>query len=524
MIKTIHPTSVVALMAVTIVLLVADASAQLPSVDAASKPAGTPFGIRRAMPRTVGKAELFDRANKVTTFALDKDALLAEDARTLGGPQRVAIVQDVNARTAVDGQWSASDDGGWIWTIELEAPGADAVRLRLHPWPPPTGAELILYNADDPAESVGPIAAAHPTVADVLWTPMVFAERVRVEYSLPEKVDPADPKAQFVIDRLANHYAIERAFGGGQNAAPLACHNDQRCSPQFDLEADGVGAIFRTDDMVGFFCSGGMLNRTTQDFTPLWLTATHCGVTNANAANAIVVWRWESNVCNGGAPNWALLPQTPVETVLSRDEPTDWTLLGLASIGQVPGGTSYLGWDANRADDDINVTGIHHPRGSFKRISFGTKTGNGGTRPDFDNLPACRGGSAYRVVWNSGLTQPGSSGSPLFDNNDRVIGTLSCGSTPTCFGTNTSSYGRLDQAYSDIERWLDPVDPVFVDRNTVAFERGTNAAPFVNVTRGVYAVLANSTLNVRAGSYADRLIVDKAMTIRAINGAVVVGQ
>ena len=55
-------------------------------------------------------------------------------------------------------------------------------------------------------------------------------------------------------------------------------------------------------------------------------------------------------------------------------------------------------------------------------------------------------------------TEGGSSGSPLFDNNQRIIGQLSGGSGEC--GTGSDSYGKLSRAWStsNIENWLDPTN------------------------------------------------------------------
>ena len=51
----------------------------------------------------------------------------------------------------------------------------------------------------------------------------------------------------------------------------------------------------------------------------------------------------------------------------------------------------------------------------------------------------------YMDAWDEGVTEPGSSGSPLFDQNGRIIGQLYGGSA-ACQGTSANGYdyyGRL---------------------------------------------------------------------------------
>ncbi len=508
---------------------------------------GPGIGTRgeRKPPRGLGMPGLFDQRNRVQTAALDVESLKQEDALRFGGPSRTGIVQEFAARTDGDGLWTQMADGGWLWTLTVHATGARGVRVRIPIWRPPIGAELGIYNAADPAEFRGPITGSFRPQTGVLWTPTIYGEEVRLEYYLPPQIDHRHPANHIVVDGVVNEYAPQieprRAPAVGQQFAQagdpteggstpncpgdlaLACHQDMACNSTFQTEANGVGGLSFVSNSTALFCSGGMLNRVPEDFDTLFMTATHCGITDANADTVLVTWLFQDQTCGGcDAPAIATLAQTLGSTVLVRDEDTDWTLLGLTS--DLPGGLTWLGWDANGLSNDEPVTGIHHPQGSFKRISFGQKVNNNGTRPDFNNLPACQGGSAHRVEWSSGLTEPGSSGSPIFANVDqRVRGTLSCGNTPSCGGPNNSSYGRLDQAFDLLEPWLDPVDPVFVDNTHNGDEVGTAAEPFDTILEGAFAVIAGSDLFIEAGTYGANPTIDRPMVIHSRNGVAVIG-
>src|SRR5204863_3860682 len=84
------------------------------------------------------------------------------------------------------------------------------------------------------------------------------------------------------------------------------------------------------------------------------------------------------------------------------------------------------------------------------------------------NNPATPGDSTHvHVFWSLGVTEPGSSGSPLFDNNHRVIGQLHGGpSACTQSGTNLSDYyGRFFRSWTGggtnttrLSNWLDPLN------------------------------------------------------------------
>jgi len=125
----------------------------------------------------------------------------------------------------------------------------------------------------------------------------------------------------------------------------------------------------------------------------------------------------------------------------------------------------FNGW--NRSENiAANGVSIHHPSGDIKKLSTYTvkpvSTGFGQSNSD----PA---GKYWRVQWvetenGHGVTEGGSSGSPLFDASGRIIGALT-GGNASC--TNTFApdyYGKFSfsweqngvQSNKQLKPWLDP--------------------------------------------------------------------
>ena len=83
-----------------------------------------------------------------------------------------------------------------------------------------------------------------------------------------------------------------------------------------------------------------------------------------------------------------------------------------------------------------------------KRISF----------PDYSTAS----GEMWNVNWSEGTTEPGSSGSPLYDSNHRIVGQLCCGSA-ACGNDANDYYGRSiglswsGSSSSTLSSWLDPL-------------------------------------------------------------------
>jgi len=168
------------------------------------------------------------------------------------------------------------------------------------------------------------------------------------------------------------------------------------------------------------FCSGTAINNKRNDGIPFFLTANHCSITPSNAASLVTYWNYETSTC-GGTPNGVLDQFTIGAEHLVSYPASDVTLLRLTSSIDESFGVTLAGWDTtpNAAN---GVVAIHHPSTDEKRISFeyqptsiSSYSGNAGS-----------GTTHIRVNdWDSGTTEPGSSGSALFDiTTKRIVGQL----------------------------------------------------------------------------------------------------
>ncbi len=502
---------------------------QAPFMDNAVKPLRVK-AVAQPAPRSLEKTELFDQTNLVETPRLNVQQLLAEDAgRTRLGPLRIGVTQQFSpVSTRENGKWTTLPDGGQIWTAWFRAPGALSIRLRLTPWPPAAGAQLIIYNSEDGTQVRQMDAARAGRTSGEFWTPPVFNDEVRLEYYLPDGIDPGSTNTFFSVDAISNQYRPMPGTASTDDLQPveLDCHLNISCYTEWQTQADGVGALtyISSPEEGQFFCSGAMYNRVPQDFTSLFATARHCGGSDgwsqSEAESAIVFWFYQTPSCNGTPPDPSTLPSTSGVAVLAVDSNTDYTLLGLES--DVPGGVEYEGWDAGYWADNEPATGIHHPRGTHRRITFGTKT---------DDVTSCIPAQAWRVYIadGDGEIEPGSSGSPIFDSGHRVRGVASCASW-SCTSDDTTDYGRFDTAFSVLEPFIYRNDEVewdaYINESYTGTEKGTMSQPFNTVLEGIFAVRKSTDYSVyiEGGSYDESLVIDTPMTLRGRNGIVSIGR
>jgi len=131
-------------------------------------------------------------------------------------------------------------------------------------------------------------------------------------------------------------------------------------------------------------------------------------------------------------------------TLLAQSTPFDGQLYRLNQTPPASYEPFYAGWSLATDVHHTPFVGISHPSGLPKKFQK-------------DNDPALLSQSQWNVVFDDGIIQPGSSGSPLFDASKRVIAALTSGAG-TC-GNNFANYGRFDRFYETqgLAQWLDPL-------------------------------------------------------------------
>jgi hypothetical protein len=255
---------------------------------------------------------------------------------------------------------------------------------------------------------------------------------------------------RLTVDRAVYVYAGPQAWNWEKAAG--SCEVDVTCHPEWADLAKGVGGIGTVGRLGYLWCTGTLVtDRDPQTAIPYFLTANHC-VGNASEADSLeVYWLYQTPTCNGTPPAPRTVPRTTggadFLAGVNYSTGNDFTLLRLR--GNLPSGLTFVGWETNATANGTNVVGIHHPDGDYKRISFGTVDQ---TVPPRFGYPATR---FYGVHWSLGVTEPGSSGSPLFDaTSQRIIGQLWGGTSSCSLPDDPDIYGRFDQTYPVVKSYL----------------------------------------------------------------------
>lgn len=349
-----------------------------------------------------------------------------------GEAPRFAVARTVSV-SPID--WEKSGNG-YTWSHRVTAPNAVSLNFGFTRFHLPAGAELNIYSADR-TQFIRSFTSADNNEARQLWSPIIMSDDVMIELNVPAS---AVNKVELELTHVGQGF---RTFGQSTQKSG-SCNIDVACneSKGWEDEVNTVGVISTGGSR---FCTGFMVNNTSNDKTPYFMTAAHCRINASSAPSLVVYWNYQTSKC-GGARDGKLTQFQSGAVHLATNARSDSTLVKLNSSPRPEWNVNYAGWDATTAIGRTAVA-IHHPNVDEKSISFE----NDPTQLNsYGGTGAAPGdGTHVRVIdWDKGTTEPGSSGSPLFDSNHRVIGQLHGGGA-ACGNDLSDYYGRFHTSYKE---------------------------------------------------------------------------
>ena len=374
-----------------------------------------------------------------------------------GGPFRFAEPFAVEVTPATHGRWETADDGRTaVWRLRIASAGAVSLNLGFTRYAMPPGGRLFLHTPDA-EEVLGPFAEADNESHGELWTPLVSGGELVVEVAVPAgRVGDLELRIGSVnrgFRDLAPADVVSRSHDG-------RCNIDVACSDADDWrdQVRSVGLIVLGGTAA---CSGVLLNNTSNDRTPYFLTAQHCFVEEGNVAlarTAVVHWNVQKPVCRGATQGSRDQFQTGAYLRATHGA-SDFALIELDDEPAAAHNVYYAGWDSSGASV-ASAVGIHHPRSHHKSINFS----DGSLKPtDLGSTEENANGNYLLVSrWARGTMEPGSSGAPLYDQNGRVVaqyrgGYSFCGSPVNDWsGRLSTSWTGGGTSATRLSDWLDP--------------------------------------------------------------------
>ncbi len=419
---------------------------------------------------------------------LDMQKIKDEDEadEQTGLPPRFGYKHEVTLTLDNSGIWTELEDGSRLWQLEIHCPNAQSVNLTFSKFRLPEKGVMYVYSKDK-KHSIGGFTHQNNKGTDAnprgFATGLVFSERIIIEY-----FEPVESKSKSIINisGIVHGYRSMKPapkankvddFGDSGN-----CQVNVNCNPEgnnWQDEKRGV-AFF----MVGGvrWCSGSLINNANNDGDLLFLTANHCldtdgdGIINFDAegntdlSTFSFIWNYESANC-ANPQNEPQQFTSNGAVLLANNNASDFALFRLTESPlalQMPQPVFFNGWDRTN-NPPAGGVGIHHPRGDIKKISTYNITPIGNS--NCSQTPA----NYWEINWQTtpngfSVQQPGSSGSPLFSANSRIIGQLfgpmQCGlqqcdepaNQEVVYGRLSVSWNNGQQATRRLRDWLDPIN------------------------------------------------------------------
>ena len=334
-------------------------------------------------------------------------------------------------------------DGKQVWKLTISSPGATSLGFEFVDMYLPENSELYLYS-ENPRMVVGPVRPEN-IHEGIFSSDHLRGDRVVMELHLPEQ---ATEQVRWTIRNVVYGFkdiSSQRAYG---DAAP--CNEDINCPSGngWERERDAVGMVLVNNEA---HCSGALVNTACQDLSSFFLTAFHCldgngdGTLSNKEKNAVANWtfrfNYDSPACNGPEPtSWITYSGAAFRSAWRQ---TDFALLELNGSLANQSSLALAGWNREENPWPMNqVVCIHHPAGDVKKISVDNEIP---TEEVYQNF------FLYWYVedWDVGTTEGGSSGSPLFDENHRIIGQNHRGDgEPICGGDKGTRFGQFNESWT----------------------------------------------------------------------------
>ena len=362
------------------------------------------------------------------------------------------------------GFWEEQSDSSQVWRLRIVSPGAFSLNFGFAAFHLPEGA--VFFLSDKSRENVlGPFSPADEDPHGAFWTPLLPGEEAFLELQLP----PGAKREEVHLElKYLNHDFVNLPLLLSGN-----CNIDIACLsgtgfPQLTAFREAAQAVVYYTLNGKSNCTGFLVNNTANDCRPYLVTARHCEVDSASAPTMVVYWNYQNSQCrepgtsaNGRQGDGKLNKFNTGAIFRAAHAPSDVALVELDDPLHPEANAFFLGWNLDTLFPSDGVAILHHAGSEEKRISYSSQRpyrgawGQGAT-------PVAGGNHLIISRWDLGSTEDGSSGGPLVNRRQQVLGSLH-GGAASCGNALFDAFGWLGAAWEGggtpstrLKNWLDP--------------------------------------------------------------------
>ncbi len=419
---------------------------------------GTPWSFSQKIDNPIFVAPSQQELKFIDTISKDCSAM--EFGRFL--PVNISLKSELWQTTKLP-------NGDYVYRLGVFSEGAKGVGAYFRDFHLPVGSTLFIYSPDH-QQQIGAFNHLNNSAGSFFATSYLTNDSIIIEYFEPKEVSG---QGTFVLADILHAYRgvgetiEEKGFGGSGN-----CEVNVNCSEGYGKgnQRDAVLRLLIRNGSSGVWCTGSLINNTSEDRTPYVLTADHCGKNSSE--EDMLQWVFYFHYQSSGCDNPTIEPQLKsmsgcVEMASSSNAEilgSDFFLVKL--IDEIPAEYNpyFIGWSREGSVSNSGYS-IHHPQGDIKKISHYTTPLQS---TEYDNGIV---NGFWQVTWSAtenghGVTEGGSSGSPIFDSEGYLIGTLTGGQASCSALTAPDYYGKLSVhwvsngllANQQLMPWLDPLE------------------------------------------------------------------
>jgi len=378
---------------------------------------------------------------------------LIDDDKDKGINNRIGIILDIEIDIIKEGLKEEIPSKGYIWRYKIISDSAKAIGTFFKEFYVPKGAKLFLYDAAH-RNILGAFTTFNNNKRNSLAIASIEGNSIIIEYFQPYNITDS-PKLKLGWVSLKYKTLKEYIKSTEGEIIDINCPQGNK----WQNEKHAICYMEFKIDKSSYICTGFLINNVNEDGIPYYMTANHC-IDNEESANSVVVYfNYENSMCNSSdaKKDFTLSGATLKATNIY----TDFTLLLLTENPPVEYLPYYLGWDVTDRRP-YSAVSIHHPGGKPKAISIEND------RPrsypfklywETTNYYS-EENTHWQVIFDEGITEGGSSGSPLLDEYGRVIGQLHGGPSTNpyiaYYGKISLSWDHDTSSSMQLKYWLDP--------------------------------------------------------------------
>ncbi|WP_062060237.1 T9SS type A sorting domain-containing protein [Aquimarina longa] len=392
-------------------------------------------------------------------------------------PHRFAYAHKVNINPDNTGRWFTKPNGDKYWLLEIQSKGAKSLNFTFSDFYLPKGSKLFFYNKEH-SDIKGAFTSKNNKPYRKLGITPIKGDNVIIEYYQHSSVTER-PALQIstvahdyedifkIADAIYKSEINTKNFGDSDHCnVNASCkkaqpHRNQLRSVALIIDNQGTG-----------FCSAVLINNTNMDKTPYLISANHC-FKKFSAETSRFIFNYQSNTCENPKQNPSMqlsisgaqilkpdeskiLHEGPNNTITKEEKAaSDVTLLKLSTNIPENYFVYYSGWNTDRVIPPYSY-GFHHPQGDIKKFSFTSHIKNGYRGTHGFNFNTRQYNFFWSVQWQLGITEGGSSGSPLFNPNGQVTGSLKSGTSYCHTPKSYDRYLKFSRTLSLYKKYLAP--------------------------------------------------------------------